>query len=150
MKDKHTEVEQLQARIDDLTEALQRERADATNVRRRAEEEKARLSSTHKDNIIRDILPVVDNFERALKHDPEDIKEHDYIKGISAVVRQFEEVLTKIGVTKIEAVGQNFDPNLHDAVSHNEDGDKDVVTEELQSGYMLDDQVIRHSTVKVN
>lgn len=141
---------ELELRIEELTEALQRERADAMNVRRRAEEEKMSLASIHKANIVRELLPVIDNFERSLKYVPEDLRDNDYIKGVNSVVKQFEDVLSGIGVKRIKTVGEPFDPSLHEAVSHNDNGKEDIVSEELQSGYILGDQVIRHSMVKVN
>jgi molecular chaperone GrpE len=147
---KQPDVAELQLEIDNLTEALQRERADAMNLRRRFEEEKGALGLTHKISIISELLPVIDNFDRSLNHVPQNLKDDQYIKGINSIVRQFEDALSKLGVTKIKAIGENFDPNLHEAISHQEDGDKEVVTEEIQTGYMLGDRVIRHSIVKVN
>jgi molecular chaperone GrpE len=134
----------------DLTEALQRERADAMNIRRRHEEQLANLKNTVKASIIRDLLPVIDNFERALKHVPKDLAGNDYIKGIQAVVKQFEKTLADMGVARIATVGQPFDPRYHEAVSMEEgDGSNEVVSEELQAGYRLGDEVIRHAMVRV-
>lgn len=143
-------IDEMQAKIDELTDALLRERADAVNVRRRAEEEKKNMSTVYKANVVRELLPVVDNFERSLKHVPEDLKNNDYIKGIQSIVRQFEDVLASIGVKRIETVGVEFDPHFHEAVSHNESEDGDIVSEELQAGYTLGDEIIRHAIVKVN
>lgn len=142
-------VEELEQQVAMLTDALQRERADAMNVRRRSEEEKAKMGSFHKANVVRELLPVVDNFERALKHVPKELESNDYIKGVRSVVKQFEDVLSNIGVKRIETVGKPFDPNLHDAVAHQEGDGEEVVSEELQAGYTLGDEVIRHAMVKV-
>jgi molecular chaperone GrpE len=100
--------------------------------------------------VIRDLLPVIDNFERALKHVPADLADNDYIKGVQGVVKQFEKTLADIGVVRIATVGQVFDPHYHEAVSM-EDGDgiTEVVSEELQAGYALGDEVIRHAMVRV-
>jgi molecular chaperone GrpE len=144
------ELNVLQEQIEDLTQALQRERADATNIRRRHEEEISSLRSQLKANVVRDLLPVIDNFERALKHVPKDLESNDYIKGVQGVVKQFENTLEKLGVKRIETVGKPFDPHYHEAVSMEEgEGSKEVVSEELQSGYQLDDNVIRHAMVRV-
>lgn len=108
--------------IAELTEALQRERADAMNIRRRHDEQLGSLKSLVKIDIIEDLLPVIDNFERALKHVPKDLKSNDYIKGVNVIVKQFEKTLQQMGVERIKTVGQHFDPQLHEAVSL-DDGD---------------------------
>jgi molecular chaperone GrpE len=140
----------LQQQIGELTEALQRERADVMNIRRRHDEQMANLRTTLKAHIIKDLLPVIDNFERALKHVPPELTENDYIKGVQAIVKQFEKTLADMGVERIAAVGQPFDPHLHEAVSMEEgDGQQEIVSEELQSGYKIGDEVIRHAMVRV-
>lgn len=143
-------VEMLEMRIAELTEALQRERADATNIRRRHDEQLSSLQSTIKANVVRDLLPVVDNFERALHHVPADLEASDFVKGIRGIVKQFEKTLADLGVAKIATVGEPFNPHLHEAVSMEEgDGDQEVVSEELQAGYRLGDEVIRPAMVRV-
>lgn len=147
---KKPKLEDLEQQIAELTDALQRERADAMNVRRRSEEDRAKLGSFYKANVVKDLLPVIDNFERALKHVPKELQGNDYIKGIESIVKQFEDTLEKLGVTRIKTVGESFDPNLHEAISMEEgDGKTEVVSEELQSGYVLGDEVIRHAMVRV-
>jgi len=144
------EVLKLQEQVEDLTAAVQRERADATNLRRRHDEQMAGLRTTVKAHVVRDMLPVIDNFERALKHVPEDLKDNDYIKGVQGVVKQFEKTLADLGVKKIKTVGEPFNPHLHEAVSMEEgDGDQEIVSEELQPGYQMGDEVIRHAMVRV-
>lgn len=144
------DVAALEQQIADLTEALQRERADVTNVRRQHEDQIKRLKELVKSSIIRDLLPVIDNFERALKHVPEDIVDNAYIKGVQGVVKQFETTVQQLGVERIKTVGEVFDPVLHEAVSMEEgDGTTEVVSEELQAGYKLGDEIIRHAMVKV-
>jgi molecular chaperone GrpE len=140
----------LEQQIAELTEALQRERADATNLRRRHDEQIAGLKNMVKANVVRDLLPVIDNFERALKHVPAELTENDYIKGVQSVVKQFEKTLAELGVERIATVDQPFDPRYHEAVSMEEDdGTEEVVSEELQAGYRLGDEVIRHAMVRV-
>lgn len=143
-------LELLQQQIDELTAAVQRERADAVNMRRRHDEQIAGLKNAIKANVVRQLLPVIDNFERSLKHVPADLASNDYIKGIQAVVKQFEKILTDMGVQRIKTVGEVFDPRWHEAVMMEEgDGTEEIVSEELQSGYCLGDEVIRHAMVKV-
>lgn len=146
--DKHKQ--QLEQQLHELTEALKRERADSENIRRRHDEQIATLKNTVKANVVRDLLPVIDNFERSLKHIPADLARHDYVKGIQAVLKQFEKILGQIGVQRIRTVGEVFDPRYHEAVSMEEgSGTTEVVSEELQAGYALGEEVIRHAMVKV-
>ena len=141
---------EFEQKIAELTDALQRERADAMNVRRRSEEDRAKMGSFYKANIVQQLLPVIDNFERALKHVPKELEGNAYIAGIQGVVKQFEDTLQKLGLERIKTVGEKFDPNLHEAVSMEEgEGKEEIVSEELQSGYVLGEEVIRHAMVKV-
>ena len=143
-------AEDLLQQVAELTNALQRERADAMNVRRRADEDKARLGTFYKSLVLRELLPVIDNFERALKSMPADLAKNDFMKGVQGVVKQFEAVLAKLGVERIKTVGEVFDPELHEAVSMEEgEGTHEVVSEELQAGYRLQDEILRHAMVKV-
>src|SRR6266702_6652917 len=128
----------LEQQIAELTAALQRERADATNIRRRHDEHIAGLKNMINANVVRDLLPVIDNFERALKHVPKELEHNDYIKGVNAVVKQFEKTLAELGVERIKTTGEPFDPRYHEAVSmEDSDGTTEVVSEELQAGYRL-------------
>jgi molecular chaperone GrpE len=141
---------ELISEIENLTQSLQRERADAVNLRRRHEEEISGLRSIVKANVIKDLLPVIDNLDRSLKHVPKDLEDSDYVKGVKAVVKQFEKALESMGVEKIKTVDEPFDPSYHEAVAMEEgEGSKEVVSEELQSGYTVNGEVIRHAIVKV-
>ena len=143
-------AEQLAQENAQLNEALLRERADAMNIRRRADEDRLKMAGFHKAIVIRELLPVIDNFERSLKHVPNELADNEYIKGIQGVVKQFEQTLEKLGLKRIKTVGEHFDPNLHEAVSAEEgDGEHEIVSEELQSGWMLADEVLRHAMVRV-
>lgn len=140
----------MQRQVDELTAALQHERADATNLRRRHEEQLAGLRDRIKAVIITELLPVIDNFERALKHVPADLQDNDYVKGVSGVVKQFEKALESMGVERIKTVGEVFNPQFHEAVSMEEgDGAAEIVSEELQPGYKIANDVIRHAMVRV-
>jgi molecular chaperone GrpE len=145
-----TNLKQLETQVEALTQALQRERADAVNLRRRQEEEITSLRTRLKADVIRQLLPVIDNFERALKHVPKNLANNDYIKGVQGIVKQFETTLADMGVERIKTVGEHFDPHLHEAVSMEAgDGTQEIITEELQAGYRLSDDVIRHAMVRV-
>jgi molecular chaperone GrpE len=143
-------VTELEQQVGELTEALQRERADAMNLRRRHDEDMAGLKTRTKVNVIRELLPAIDNLERALKHVPKDLDGHDYIKGVQNVVKQFEKTLGDVGVERIKTTGEPFDPRFHEAVAMEEgEGSEEIVSEELQSGYKIGDDIIRHAMVKV-
>lgn len=149
-KQPKVDVSALEQQITDLTDALQRERADASNIRRRHNEQITGLRTSVKASVVRDLLPVIDNFERGLKHVPAELEGNDYVKGVQAIVKQFEKTLADMGVERITTVDAEFDPKYHEAVSMEEgDGDKEVVCEELQSGYRVGDEVIRHAMVRV-
>jgi len=129
---------------------LQRERADAVNVKRRADEDRSRMGDFYKVMIMREFLPALDNLERALKQVPKDLAGHDYVKGIQGVAKQFEQCFAKLGIERIKTIGEPFDPKLHEAISVEGDGPGvEVVCEELQPGYKLGDEIIRHALVKV-
>lgn len=150
IKDVIQERKKLEGRVQELTDALQRERADTVNIRRRHDEQMSSLRTAVKANVVRELLPAIDNLERALKHAPKDIENHDYVKGVQGVVKQFERTLKDLGVEKVKTVGEEFDPKYHEAVSLEVgDGSREVVSEELQAGYVLSDEVIRHAMVKV-
>jgi len=148
------EVQVLKQEVADLTDALQRERADVSNVRRQHDAQISNLRNSVKTTVISDLLPVIDNFERALKHVPKDLEDNDFVKGVQGVVKQFETTLASMGVARIKTVGEVFNPQVHEAVSMDEgdgphESSVEVVCEELQPGYQLGDNVIRHAMVKV-
>ncbi len=141
----------LENEVHELKEALQRERADSINLRRQHEAALASVRSLSLARVIRELLPAFDNLERSLKHVPSNLANHDYVKGVQAVVKQFEKALNDLGVERIATVGSAFDPRFHEAV-HLDDssrGTHEIVSEELQSGYKLGDEVIRHAMVNV-
>jgi molecular chaperone GrpE len=149
-KPKKPDVKHLQKQVEELTKALQHERADAVNLRRRVEEERVKMAGFYKAKVIRDLLPALDNLERALKHVPKDLKDNEYVKGVQGVVKQFEQNLNQMGVEKIKTVGEEFNPDVHEAIHMEEgEGNVEVVCEELQPGYKIGDEVIRHAIVKV-
>jgi molecular chaperone GrpE len=143
-------IKELEQKIGELTEGLQRERADAQNLRRRTEEERSKMAEFYKAMVVQEMLPALDNLERAMKHTPKDLKGHDYVKGVQGVIKQFEQCFAQLGVKRIKTVGEPFDPRLHEAVHLEEgDGTVEIVCEELQPGYRIGDEIIRHAMVKV-
>lgn len=143
-------MEDLQEQIDQLTEALLRERADSANIRRRHDEQIGSLKELVKVNVVRDLLPVIDNCERLLHHINTDSGAKPWKQGVEQIVRQMQKALADMGVERIKTVGEVFDPTFHEAVAMEDgDGTVEVVSEELQSGYILEDHVIRHAMVRV-
>ena len=137
--------------IEDLTDRLRRQMAEFENFRKRTEKEKSQMFDMGAKTIVEKVLPVIDNFERGLAAVPEDKKEDAFVVGMDKIYKQFLTTFEEAGVKPIEAVGQEFDPNFHNAVMHVEDEElgENIVAEELQKGYMYRDAVVRHSMVKV-
>ena len=138
-------------KIEELTDRLTRQMAEFDNFRKRTEKEKSQMYEVGAKDIIEKILPVVDNFERGLDAVTEDQKEDPFVQGMEKVYKQFITVLESMDVKPIEAVGNPFDPNFHNAVMHVEDENfgENEVAEEFQKGYTYRDSVVRHSMVKV-
>ena len=137
--------------IEELNDKLKRQMAEFENFRKRSEKEKAGMFEMGAKSIIEKILPVIDNFERGLAAVPEEQREDAFVVGMDKVYRQMLTELDASGVKPIEAVGQEFDPNFHNAVMQveSEEYDSGVVAQELQKGYMYKDSVVRHSMVAV-
>ncbi|MEI3299616.1 MAG: nucleotide exchange factor GrpE [Eubacterium sp.] len=150
-KKKSKKKDKKDEKIEELNDRLLRNMAEFENFRNRSEKEKAAKFDMGAKNVVEKVLPIVDNFERGLAAVPEEEKDNAFVKGMEAVYKQFTTVLEEIGVTPIEAVGKEFDPNLHNAVMHDEDETKEanIISEEFQKGYMYKDSVVRHSMVKV-
>ena len=144
-KDKKDEM------IEELTDKVRRTMAEFDNFRKRTEKEKSAMFEVGAKSVIEKLLPVVDNFERGLAAVPEEEQGSAFVEGMEKIYRQFMKTLEEIGVTPIEAVGKEFDPNFHNAVMHIEDENlgENIVAQELQKGYMYRDSVVRHSMVQV-
>ena len=138
-------------KIEELTDRVKRQMAEFDNFRKRTEKEKSTMYEMGAKDIIERMLPVIDNFERGLASIPESEKNTAFADGMEKIYKQFQKVLEDAGVKAIEAAGQPFDPNFHNAVMHVEDENfgENIVAEELQKGYMYRDSVVRHSMVKV-
>ena len=139
------------AEIEELKDRLVRQMAEFDNYRKRTDKEKKQNYEIGASDFVLKILPVVDNFERGLGAMTDADKESSFAQGIEMIYKQLITVLSDLGVTPIEAVGQEFDPNLHNAVMHAEDEGlgENIVAEEFQKGYKYKDTVLRHSMVKV-
>ncbi|WP_088102529.1 nucleotide exchange factor GrpE [Halalkalibacter urbisdiaboli] len=147
-----SEENSLEKEVADLTNRLLRVQADYDNFRRRSREEKEAAAKYRAQSFIEGLLPVIDNFERALLVNPEQEEAKSLLKGMEMVYRQLQDTLKNEGVEVIETVGQSFDPHLHQAVMQvEEEGyESNQIVEELQKGYKLKDRVLRPSMVKVN
>ena len=138
-------------KIDQLEDRVKRQMAEFENFRKRTDREKQAMFETGAKSIIEKILPVVDNFERGLATVPEEQKEDPFVDGMNRIYKQLLTELENMGVKPIEAVGCEFDPNLHNAVMQveSEEYESGVVAQELQKGYTYHDTVVRHSMVAV-
>jgi len=140
----------LDKKIEELTTDLQRVHADFVNYRRRSESEQAQVMKIAKQAVVAKLLPLIDNLERAANHLPKELRANTWAKGVAQTLKQTEKVLKELGVEKIVTRGQRFDPHLHEAVGLEDgQGDTEIVADEIQTGWKLDDQVIRPSLVRV-
>lgn len=137
--------------IEELSERLKRQMAEFDNFRKRTEREKSSMYEVGAKDIIERILPVVDNFERGLASVPEEEKGSAFAEGMEMIYKQLMKALEEAGVKPIEAEGQPFNPDFHNAVMHIEDDTlgENIIAQELQKGYMYRDSVVRHSMVQV-
>ena len=137
--------------IEELKDKLTRQMAEFDNFRKRTDKEKSAMYEIGAKDIIEKILPVVDNFERGLGAVTEEQKEDAFVAGMEMIYKQIMTTLESVGVKAIEAVGNEFDPDFHNAVMHVEDEEvgENIVVEEFQKGYTYRDTVVRHSMVKV-
>lgn len=146
------ELQKLKQELEQMTELAKRTMADLQNYKRRQEEERRLIINMATANLILSLLPVLDNLERAKKHSSDlsnlsgQVKE--WFSGIEISINQFQKVLEETGLKKIESLDQKFNPELHEALVHSP-GEKDIIIEELEKGYILGDRVIRHAKVKV-
>lgn len=141
----------LQEKVDELNDKVLRQMAEFENFRKRTDKEKAQQFELGQSNILEKLLPIVDNFERGLATVPEAEKDGAFADGMNKIYKQLVTELENLGVTPIEAVGKEFDPNFHNAVMQveSEEYGSGIVAQELQKGYMFHDTVLRHSMVGV-
>ena len=142
----------LKEKLDELNDRLIRQVAEFDNFRKRTDREKAQMFEQGQGSVLEKLLPIVDNFERGLAAVPEDEKDGAFADGMNKIYKQLIKQLEDLGVTPIEAVGKEFDPNLHNAVMQveSEEYESGIVAQELQKGYKFHDTVLRHSMVGVS
>lgn len=145
---KKKEKDKFEQQVEELTDRLKRSMAEFDNYRKRTEKEKSSMYIIGAKDIVEKMLPIVDNFERGLAQAPEG---DAFAEGMKMIYKQMMTTFDEMGVKAIEAVGKEFDPNLHNAVMHVEDEtvEENIVVEEFQKGYTYKDFVVRHSMVKV-
>jgi molecular chaperone GrpE len=149
---KSKKQEDLERQLEELTQDLQRTRADFENYRKRVEYEKAAAREAGQEAAILRLLPVIDTIERAVVHVPEDLKDNKWTQGIISLAKNLEKALESLNLKRIDATkGVEFNPDLHEAIQFDEEatGEKEVIEQELQAGYTLHARPIRHSMVKV-
>lgn len=142
----------FEEKLSELTQDLQRTHADFENYRKRSETEKLAARQAGKTSAILKLLPVIDNIERAISYTPEALKDNTWVQGVTGLVKNLEKSLENLDVRRIEAkAGTPFNPELHEAIQFDEAavGEHEVILEEMQAGYLLGNQPIRHAMVKV-
>lgn len=146
---KDAELEKVKAELESKNDLLLRTAAEFDNFKKRTERERTSVAEFAKANVIKELLPILDNIDRAALM--EDKTSADYIKGIELIVKQFEALGSKLGIVELAQVGDTFDPNCHEAVMHIEDETlgENVIAEVLQKGFKIGDTVIRPAMVKV-
>lgn len=145
--------EEYEQKIGELTQDLQRVRADFENYRKQGEQQREMAKTSGRVSAIMQLLPVIDNIERALAHTPAELADNAWVQGVTSLIKNLEKSLADMNVTRIVAdPGTRFDPELHNAIQFDEDaeGEHEVIAEELQTGYKLGDEVIRPSMVRVS
>ena len=136
--------------VEELTNDLKRVQAEFLNYKRRSEEDKLFAIEIGKEQAVASLLPVLDNLDRAIAHEPDDIKDHQWVKGVSSVVKQLDSQLQNIGLIKVGNIGDIFDPEMHEAISMIDgEGDEEVIVGVAQAGYKLNNRIIRHAKVQV-
>lgn len=151
-KDKNAEkIQKLEDKLAELEDKRVRQLAEFENFRKRSEKEKSQMFEIGAKTVVEKLLPVIDNFERGLLAVPEEEKDTPFVQGVELVYKQLLTVFEELGVKPIEAVGEVFDPNLHNAVMMVDDDslESGTVAEEMQKGYLYKESVVRHSMVKV-
>ncbi len=150
-KKKDKNMVKLEEKLADLEDKRVRQLAEFENFRKRSEKEKAQMFEVGAKTVIEKMLPIIDNFERGLLAVPEEEKDAPFVQGVELVYKQLLTAFEELGVKPIEAVGKEFDPNLHNAVMtvDDEELESGTVAEEMQKGYLYKENVVRHSMVKV-
>ena len=150
-KDNSAKIKELEAKIAELTAGWQRTQADFLNYKKQASDERTNLISSANTDLIYEILPVLDNFKLAADHMPAELTENNWAEGIKQVERQLESILQNEGLEHIKTVGEQFDPNLHEAIEHiQSDKPENEIVSEILPGYIFNHKVLRPAKVKVS
>lgn len=146
-----TELEKALAQVEEYKVALQRERADFVNYKKRVEREKSELGTNITAKTLLNVLPIIDDFDRAIQATPEDVKNNGWMTGFSLIHKKFQDMLQNLGVEQINPLGQPFDPNFHDAIGSDDSDEFEsgAVIEVLQKGYAMEGKCIRPAIVRV-
>ncbi len=144
-------IKELELKRDEYLEGWRRAQADYQNLKREHEEQIRKIGEIGAIGFVEKLLPIIDHFEMAINHVPNSKKDENWVKGFYHIKKQFDDMLSELGVKRIESVGKKFDPQLHDAVKQEESGAKeDEIIKEIKAGYMFGDSVIRPSKVIVS
>lgn len=145
------QASESEQKIGELTIGWQRCQADFTNYRRQVEEDRKKLIKMANGDLMLDILPVLDNFQLAAKHTPKELENNNWAQGVKQIEKQLETILESEGLTRIETIGTEFNPHLHEAIEHvPSDQPEGTITEEISAGYKFDEEIIRPAKVKVS
>ena len=136
-----SELEELKSQCEEYLAGWQRSKADYENLKKETDQKISEVSSFSKSAVLAELIPILDNFNKAVDHVPEDQKDQDWVVGVFHIKKQLEDFLAQKGLEKIKTVGQEFDHNLHEAVGK-EKGEKDIIVKEVSSGYKLNGMVI--------
>lgn len=144
-------ISELEAKVAEYLDGWQRSRAELANYKKRTDRERDQLSYVLRGEVVLAVLPVLDDFDLAMNNLPEDLSQHEWVSGISIIYRKLQNQLAELGVTQIDALGQPFDPNLHEAVMQREveGAESNTVVEVMRKGYMIGERVLRPSMVMV-
>lgn len=150
-KNNDKKIKELESKISELISGWQRTQADFLNFKKQSSEERLKLISSAGFDIVSQLLPVLDHFQLAAKHLPKSLENDNWAGGIKQIEKQFENILFENGLERIESVGQEFDPQLHEAIEEvQSDKSSGVITEEILSGYKYAGEVLRPAKVKVS
>jgi molecular chaperone GrpE len=148
---KNDKSEERQSKEKEYLEGWQRAQADYQNLKRECDEKMKKFAKMAVVDFVISLLPIIDHFEMAIQHVPDEQKDKEWVKGFYHIKKQFDELLDGYEMKKIATIGEKFDPNLHEAISQEEsDKDKDEIIKEVQSGYVIGDYVVRHAKVIVS
>jgi len=147
---KNNEITKLQEKVAELTAGWQRTQADFENHKKKSLEERSKLIKSANSDLIYELLPILDNFQLAAKHLPRELENNNWAQGVQQIEKQFEEILNQSGLTKIETIESEFNPELHEAVGEVKSDKKEgTIIEEVLAGYKYDNIVLRPAKVKV-